>query len=154
MLELSDVENMVRLFTSGLETNTVSNSNWSMFEIPMFGTQVFFFDNYAVLSGTRDNSWRIVDISPKDVLEEKRMELFWELMRSGYVHYLRTELPRTFRAMVSQQGWDKKIINKRLELYGNDAKYNYYREIDRWALRESTGYVLSTYPGFFDCLPY
>ena len=93
-----------------------------------------------------------MNIKPDDILEEKRMEVIWELMKSGYMHYLRTEIPRTFKELIISKGWDKKIINKRLELYGDDPKYNYWRELNKWALKESSTYVLSVDPGFFDFL--
>jgi len=153
MIELNDVEQMVYLFTAGIETNTTTAGSTTIFEIPMFGTKIVFIENDTTLTGTGDDGgWRIVSVMPNDLFEEKKMETFWELMRSGYMHYLRTEVPRTFKAMITQQGWDKKIIEKRLKLYGNKPKYNYLRDYNKWGLKQASSYLLSTDPGFFDFL--
>lgn len=148
MIELNDIEQMAHLF--GIPSNTVTAGTAATFEFPMFGTKIIF--NETTLTGTGDNSWRIVYIEPPDSLEEKRIEVIWELMRAGYMHYLRTEVPRTFKELIVSKGWDKRIINKRLELYGDDPKYNYWRDLNQWALKESSTYILSIDPGFFDFL--
>lgn len=151
MIEVNDIEQMIYLF--GLEFNTTTAGGITTFELPMFGVKVFFIGDDTTLTGTVDSStWRIIKARPNDLMEEKKMEIFWELMRSGYMNYLRAEVPRTFKAMITSQGWDKKIIKKRLEIYKEDAKYNYLRELNKWALKESSAYVLAINPGFFDFL--
>ena len=94
----------------------------------------------------------MVGISSNDNFEEKKMEVMWELMRSGYMHYLRTEHSNTFKQMMNFHNWDRKIIERRLELYGDDPKYNYLRGLNQWALKQSASYLLSIDPGFFDFL--
>lgn len=148
MIELNDVEQMAYLF--GIEFNTATAGTVATFEFPMFGTRIVF--NGATLTGTGDDSWRIVCIGQSDSLEEKRIEVIWELMRAGYMHYLRTEVPRTFKELIVNKGWDKRIIDKRLELYGDHPKYNYWRELNKWVLKESSTYTLAIDPGFFDFL--
>jgi len=149
MIEVNDIEQMIYLF--GVEFNTTTPGSMTIFEMPLFGTKIIF--NETTLTGTEyDESWRIVIVNPSDLFEEKKMEIFWELMNSGYVRYLRIEAPRTFKSMIVNQGWDKRIIKKRLEIYKEDAKYNYLREINKWALKESSAYVLAMDPGFFDFL--
>ena len=150
MIEVNDIEQMVYLF--GVEFNTTTAKSTTIFEIPMFGTKIYFIESDAALTPVMERGWRIVSVRPNNSFEEKKMEIFWELMKSGYIHYLRTEVPRTFKAMIAQQGWDKKIIEKRLEIYGNDPKYNYWRNLNQWALKEASTYVLSMDPGFFDFL--
>ena len=152
MIEVNDIEQLVYLLVSGIEVNTTTVGSITVFEIPMFGTKIFFMENNTTLTGTDDNSWRVVIIRPNDSFEEKKMEIVWELMKSGYFHYLRSEKPRTFRELITQQGWDRKIIKKRLELYGDDQKYNYLRDLNQWGSRQSSGYLLSTDPCFFDFL--
>jgi len=150
MIELNDIEQMAYLF--GIPSNTTTAGSMTTFEFPMFGTKVVFLDEGVTTAGTGDDSWRIVNIMPSDSLEEKRIEVIWELMRAGYMHYLRTEAPRTFKELIVNKGWDKRIINKRLELYGDDPKYNYWRDLNQWALKESSTYILALEPGFFDFL--
>lgn len=150
MIEVSDIEQMIYLF--GVEFNTTTAGSMTIFEIPMFGTKIFFIENGTTLTGTDDDSWGIIDIRPDDSFEEKKMEVIWKLVKSGYFHYLRTEVPRTFKAMITSQGWDKKIIKKRLNIYGDGPKYNYWKDLNKWALKESSTYVLAMEPGFFDYL--
>jgi len=150
MIEVNDIEQMAYLF--GVEFNTTTAGSTTIFEIPIFGTKVFFMENDTTLTGTGDDSWRVIIVRPSDSFEEKKMEIFWELMRSGYAHYLRTEVPRTFKTMITQQGWDKKIIEKRLEIYEDDPKYNYLRDYNKWALKQASSYLLSIDPSFFDFL--
>jgi hypothetical protein len=118
----------------------------------MFGVKIVFLGKGTTLTGTSDDSWRIITVRSNDSFEEKKMEVIWELMRSGYFSYLRSERPRTFKEMIVQQGWHRKIIEKRLELYGDCPKHNYLRDLNRWAAKQSSGYLLSTDPGFFDYL--
>jgi len=149
MIEANDIEQLVYLFGVGFDTTTAGGT--TIFEIPTFGTKIIF--NETTLTGTvYDDNWRVVTVNSGDLFEEKKMEIFWELMKAGYVRYLRIEIPRTFKSMIVSQGWDKKIIKKRLEIYKEDAKYNYLRELNKWALKESSAYVLAMDPGFFDFL--
>lgn len=151
MIELSDVEQMTYLF--GIRSNVTTAGTLTIFEFSMFGTKIIFLDKNTTWPGTGDDSWRIVYISPSDTLEEKRMEVIWTLMSAGYMHYLRIEVPRTFKEMIISHGWDKKIVEKRLEIYGDDPKYNYWRDLNKWSLKHPATYVLATDPGFFDFLP-
>jgi hypothetical protein len=153
MIEINDIEQMIYLFTSGIEVNTTTAGDITTFEISMFGVKIVFLGAKAGLTGTgNDDGWRIIYIKPNDLFEEKKMEVIWELMGSGYFSYLRSERPRTFKEMITQQGWDRKVIEKRLELYGDDPKYNYLRDLNQWAAKQSSGYLLSTDPSFFDFL--
>jgi len=150
MIEANDIEQIIYLF--GVEFDITTAGSMTIFKIPMFGTKISFIGGDVTPTGTGDDSWRIVTVRPNDSFKEKKMEIFWELMKSGYVHYLRIEVPRTFKAMITSQGWDKKIIKKRLESYKEDPKYSYLRELNRHALKESSAYILAMDPGFFDFL--
>ena len=153
--DINEVEQIIYLL--GIEFNRVDMGNVNVFDIPVFGVKILFYTKVSdfkpeLIKGFVNSSWRIVLIESESDLEEKRMEIIWELMRSGYIHYLRMEQPRTFKKLISLNGWDKKIINKRLEIYGEDQKYNYFRDLNKDALRESSTFILSIDPGFFDFL--
>jgi len=150
MIEVNDIEQMLYLF--GVEFNTTTTKSRTIFDLPMFGVKIFFIGSDDDLTPVMVGGWRIITIRSDNSFEEKKMEIFWELMRSGYMNYLRTEVPRTFKAMIISQGWDKRIIEKRLKIYKEDAKYSYLKELNKWALKESSAYVLSMHPGFFDFL--
>lgn len=151
MIRLNDVEQMVYLFS--INTNTSKVGDITSFEFPEFGVEVIFLGGSTTLSGTEEDN-RFVYIKPYDILQDKKMEVFWELMKSGYMHYLRIEYPRTFKDLIINRGWDRKIIEKRLELYNDKPRYQYLIQINKDALRESASYILSIDPGFFDFLNY
>lgn len=150
MIEINDIDQMLHLF--GVEFEVVGAGD-VVYKVPMFGVQIIFSPSGLSPKSTHSiKGWRVVGISSKDDFEEKKMEVMWELMRSGYMHYLRTEFSNTFKQMINFHNWDKKIVKKRLELYGDDPKYNYLRDLNQWALKQSAGYLLSTDMGFFDFL--
>lgn len=142
-----DVEQMVRLFN--IEFNSVGNDDGSVFTIILFGVQVIF--NSPKFRMDADN-WRCVVINPTDNLEEKRFEVLWELVKSGYFHYLRDEFPNTFKKMLTMQNYDRRLIEKRLETFQSTQKYNYFRQLNESAKGMSVSAILSAEPGFFDFL--
>jgi hypothetical protein len=118
----------------------------------MFGVKIVFLGKGTTLTGTSDDSWRIITVRSNDSFEEKKLQIIWELVRSGYFHYLRSEKPRTFKELITRQGWDKKIMDERLKIYENAQKYNYLRDLNQWGLKQSSNYILSVDPSFFDFL--
>lgn len=150
MIEVNDIDQMLYLF--GVEFEVIAAGD-VVYKIPMFGVQIIFSPSgLSPKSARSTKGWRVVGISSSSNFEEKKIEVMWELMRSGYMHYLRIEAPNTFKQMINLHNWDRKIIGKRLELYGEDPMYNYLRDYNKWALKQSAGYLLSTDPGFFDFL--
>lgn len=158
MTEISNINDVEQvLYLLGVEFNRVNLGRADIFDVPIFGVKVVVYDegdkfNPQNIKGFVDGSWRVVLIKLGDDLEERKMEIIWELMESGYMHYLRMSHPRTFKHLVSLQGWDRKIISKRLEIYGNSQKYSYLKELNEDALKESASFILSLDPGFFDFL--
>jgi len=142
-----DVEQMVRLFN--IEFSNVVHGDGAVFTIGLFGVQVVFNSPQFRMD---TNNWRCVVIDPTDDLEEKRFELLWELVKSGYFHYLRDEFPNTFRKMLTLQNYDRRLIEKRLDTFQSTQKYNYFRKINESAKDMSVAAILSAEPGFFDFL--
>lgn len=150
MIEVNDVDQM--LYAFNVEFEVVSAGD-IVYKISLFGVQIIFSPSGLPARSTRSTKeWRTVEITANDNLEEKKMETFWALMRGGYMHYLRTEYKNLFKRMLNTGGWDRKIIEKRIELSGNEPKFNYLREYNRWAQKQGTNYLLSIDPGFFDFL--
>lgn len=150
MVEINDIDQMLYLF--GVEFEVVAAGD-VVYKVPMFGVQIIFSPSGLSPKSTQSGKgWRVVKISSKDDFEEKKMEVMWELMHAGYMHYLRMEFSNTFKQMINLHNWDKKIIEKRLELYSDDPKYNYLRDLNQQALKLSSSYLLSIDPGFFDFL--
>jgi len=124
--------------------------------IEQFGLKITFVpSNEKEQTVIKKDSWRRLYIY-EDELESdlfiQKDKIIWELIRAGYMRYLRMEYPNIFRRQLTFNGWDKKIIQKRLEMYGDKPKYNYLRELNHQALDTATGYVLSMDPGFYDFL--
>lgn len=93
--------------------------------------------------------WRSIYITTFDDINEMRYEVLWELMKSGYIIWLRTEYPRLFTRSITE-GLGDRIINKRLEMWNDKAKFVYLKSLNEWAKTMPKTYILSTYPGFFD----
>jgi hypothetical protein len=129
-----------------------STNEFAVYEVPMFGLKVIWSaTKYEELS----IEWNIIIIYPHDDTNMVRENIIWELARGGFFHYLRTTFPNTFNQMLSgRQGadWHNKIINKRLETYGNKPKYNYYRNLNKDGLKIPFSNILSVEPGFYDVI--
>lgn len=97
--------------------------------------------------------WRDVYINTREVVYEKKEEILWELMRSGYMAYIRHNYPHQFNNLIVMEGFGNKIIRQRLDIWGNKPKYKWFVEEHKLALKESDTYILSMNPGFYDYMP-
>lgn len=99
--------------------------------------------------------WRIIYIVVQDNFLEKKDQIIWALMRSGYLKWLRNNCSDSvFRRMMFNGGFANKIINKRLEIYGDTPKYRYFKECDEFAKGQGRiSEYLSKEPAFFDFMP-
>ena len=150
MIEVNDVEQMLHSFNVEFEVMAAGDI---LFKVPLFGLQIIFSPTKLAPKSTHTSKgWRVVEINVNDDFEEKKMEIFWQLMRAGYIHYIRMEFSNTFKRMITSNNWDKVIIEKRLELYDDDPKYVYLRDYNNWAKKQSATYLLSMDPGFYDFL--
>ena len=97
--------------------------------------------------------WRVVYITTKEAIYEKKEEIIWALMRSGYLTYIRAAYPRQFNNLITIEGFGNKIIRQRLAIWGDAPKYKWLVEENEAALRESDTYILSVNSGFYDYMP-
>lgn len=97
--------------------------------------------------------WRVVYITTKEAVYEKKEEIIWALMRSGYLTYIRNVYPRQFNNLVVSEGFGNKIVRQRLAIWGDKPMYKWLVEEDQAALKESGTYILSVSPGFYDYMP-
>jgi hypothetical protein len=128
----------------------VISGNGAIFIIELFGVKVFF--NCDVKDDREKIGWRTVYIYPKDDVALRKDELSWELIKSGYLNYIRTQAPKLFKRLITLENWDKKLLNKRIQRYADHPKYNYLRDEALMALEVSPVTVLATEPGFYDYL--
>ena len=99
--------------------------------------------------------WRVVYITTYDNIDEKRDEVLWDLMRSGYVTYLRNSVTDSqFKKLMFEGNVAHKIIDKRLEMWGDSPKHRYQVECDTFAKGQGRiSEYLSKEPGYFDFMP-
>ena len=97
--------------------------------------------------------WRVVYINTTEAVYEKKEEVLWELMRSGYLTYIRNSYPRQFNNLIVVEGFGNKIIRQRLSIWGDSPKHKWLVDENKAALRESDTYILSVNSGFYDYMP-
>jgi hypothetical protein len=105
--------------------------------------------------GDQYEGWRIVYITTYDDMNEKRDEVLWAMMKSGYLMWLRHSLTSPqYRKLMFDSNIAHKVINKRLTMWGDDPKYRYLKECDAFAVGQGRiSEYLAKEPGFFDYLP-
>lgn len=96
--------------------------------------------------------YRYVYISTYDNLIEKRDEIIWSLMKSGYMTYIRQNFPRQFSRLITD-GFGAKIIRERLKRWANKPMYRFLIAEDERVKDAPTTMVLATEPAFFDYMP-
>jgi hypothetical protein len=105
--------------------------------------------------GDQYEGWRIVYITTYDDMNEKRDEVLWAMMKSGYLMWLRHHLTTTqYRKLMFDSNIAHKVINKRLTMWEDDPKYRYLKECDAFAAGQGRiSEYLAKEPGFFDYMP-
>ena len=96
--------------------------------------------------------YRYIVITTADNMIEKKDEVIWEFMRSGYIRYIRYKFQRQFNNMI-QQGLGRKIITERLRIWGKEPKYKYLVNENHRCLTVSAPYLVAQDPAFFDFMP-
>ena len=98
--------------------------------------------------------WRAVYISVTDNVLEKRYAILWELMRCGYMRWLRWNYPNQVKNILfGTENLAYKIIQERLRIWGVSPKYKFLVEDNKAALRGDLRRELEMDPGFFDYMP-
>lgn len=102
--------------------------------------------------------WDVISLDINTLEENERQfkeELMWHLISKGYMAYLRGlggSGEQKMRNLLVRYGWAEKIMNKRLEIYANQPKHNFYIDLNKGLLQVPLGRVLAHYPTFFDYL--
>lgn len=98
--------------------------------------------------------WRIFYITTVDNMMEKRDQLLWELMRCGYMKWLRFTFPRQIKSIINgPENLGQKIIRERLRIWGDKPKYKFFIEDNKMALKNGMIREIGSDPGFFDTMP-
>ena len=129
------------------------------YQINMFGTVVcvmtnrYDYDIVADIANENFKGWNIFYIALQDSLLEKKEELIWELMRGGYMRWLRYEYQLHFKQILTMQNLGLKIIKERLRRFNDEPRFTYHIESNKWAQGQTVTYILAMDPGFFDYMP-
>ena len=115
--------------------------------------------DYKLVDSIIDKSyegWRKVYITTYDDMTKKKLDILWALMQSGYMEWLRSNVPENaFRNLITRDNLARQIIEQRLKVYNNKPKYKFYIDNNKQLLGSmiDVQYVLSMNPGFFDYMP-
>lgn len=108
--------------------------------------------NDAVYEQFKD--WRTVFITTNDNVMDKKYEVLWTLMRSGYMKWLRRTYPRQLRSILNgPDNLGRRIIEERLRIWATKPKYAYLAEDNKVAFRNGIIRELTDDPSFFDYMP-
>lgn len=98
-------------------------------------------------------NYRSIYISEKDNLNEKRYEIIWALMKSGYMKWLRLAYPSQFPNILDAGNLSNLIIDERLHRWGNKPKYRFWVQDNLEAKQIGFRRMLANDPSFFDYMP-
>jgi hypothetical protein len=151
--QIQNVLDELRL--SYIEKSRGSSTTYQII-IPVFGIKLRIGD---LEFGGEDHSWDVLYLKerkfkalPNYFLED----LMWLLIPKGYFAYIRelgrTDSKRFFRNVLVKLDWGAKIINKRIELCGDDPRYTFMKTRMEGLKDVSTLKIIDTYPCFFDYL--
>ena len=131
----------------------------SQFIISDFGVIVCCI-NRADYSQVKDaivgqfDHWRVVYITTNDNILEKKYDILWALIKSGYMKWLRYNYPRQVRNLLTGvENLGQRIIDERLRIWGNKPKYRFFVEDNKLVLRNGISRELTNDPSFFDYIP-
>lgn len=154
---IDDTNIMISTFRVPFKKVPLGTNLPATFELAALGVTItcIFPDDYSVVLGKLHNNfpnYRHIFITTSDNMFEKKDEVIWELMRSGYMRFVRLTYPRQF-ADVVQHGLGHKIIKERLKIWGNKNKYKYLIQENEECLRVSVATLLNYDTSFFDYMP-
>lgn len=152
------IEGMLDAFKLKYRKDNIVKGVSIQFLVPEFGILICGIDrlDYKLVNDNivkKYPGWRVNYITTNDDLIEAKDNVLWDLMRSGYIKWLRLNYERSFVYLITTQGLGNKIINKRLEIFGNAQKYKFFIEDNKLSKKHLFTRVLALDPGFFDYMP-
>lgn len=128
------------------------------YAISDFGTVLCGIErlDYNIVNENLENKfegWRLFYITTEDNISEKRYEFIWEIMRSGYMTWIRYNYPRDFNNLITMQNFGNRIIEERLRRWAEQPRFKFYIDENKAAKTVPSNYVLSKDPSFFDHMP-
>jgi hypothetical protein len=138
-------------------TNVIKNIT-TQFIIEQFGVVVSVITpgDYGIVNekvNTILKDYRHIFITEKDDLSEKRYDIVWELMRSGYMKWLRLSYRAQFPILMDTDNLGTRIIDERLRIWANKPKYMFFIKDNVEAKKAGFRQILSQDHSFFDYMP-
>jgi hypothetical protein len=96
--------------------------------------------------------YRYIFISTSETMYDRKDDVIWDLMRSGYMRYIRNKYTRQFNNLI-QNNFGRKIIVERLKVWGDRPQFKYLVEENKHCLNISAPYLVTVDPAFFDYMP-
>lgn len=126
--------------------------------IKSFGVVISVINSsdYGAISGKVNETfsgYRHIYISANDNISDKRYEIIWELMRSGYMRWIRQVYGAQFPNILETDNLGGRIIEERLRVWNNQPKHLFL--INDNLLAQQVGFrrILAEDPAFFDYMP-
>jgi len=161
-MTLEELETHISIMLKNLQVSFrkvyLMHGNALQFNVEDFGLVICAIDklDYQQAKSAVDrgfSGYRELYITTDDRLEEKRYEVIWELMKCGYMKYIRVHFNRQFKHLMSMQNFGNRIIDRRLEIWADRPKYRFLIADNEDAKKHPTTYILATEPSFFDYMP-
>ena len=158
--ELEDkISIMLTQFMVTFKKNSVLKGISSQFVVDDFGLIICCINriDYAEINNAVTNQfkdWRVIYLTTNDSISDKRYEILWDLMRGGYMKWLRYSYPRQVRNILNgPENLGPRIIQERLRVWGDKPKFKYLVADNKVALKNGVLRELTEDPGFFDYMP-
>jgi hypothetical protein len=153
-----DVGAMLGAFRVPYNITSVIKNITTQYIIEDFGVVISVINpgDYGTVNERLDTvlkDYRKIFVSSNDDLNEKRYEIIWSLMKSGYMKWLRYTYPSQFPNIMETDNLGGRIIDERIARWGNVPKYRYLVEDSISAKNVGFRQLLSRDPSFFDYMP-
>ena len=121
-MDIKELENLIEIslihFKMPFVKHGVSQGLATLFVIEDFGLVVCCFapKDYVQVTGILANKysdWRRVLVSDSDDAQSKRFEILWNLMRGGYMKWLRYNFPRQTNNILNGVEEFRKAYNRK-----------------------------------------
>lgn len=122
--------------------------------IPEFGIVILSQHSHSQMND--EDLYHVITLDKKQLDNQLYIgsivvEVFWALIRAGYLRKLRIENQKAHKGLIVANRWGLKIIEHRLKQFGDKPKYRFLSEENK---RYLSNFDLSymTNPQFFDTI--
>jgi hypothetical protein len=156
---VQDVQIMLRQFRVEYRRMEVLRGISSQYFVEDFGlivccVQVANRKQLVTKLGNDFEDWRRVFITERDNLLEKKYEVLWDLMRGGYMRWLRINYPRQVKnTLLGPENLGNRIIQERLRVWNDKPMFKFLIDDNKEALRGGINNEVMRDPSFFDYMP-